>query len=315
MYICEISGSDDDDGLGCTGNLFRSRKGLSCDHGFVGGCEDTLNKLRPMDPKTEISGVSKSSGGAFWIHKLSFRNCIGARRSDSRRIEFHHWKRNLRISDEIRVFFLRSLKKQFLASRLVGFLRFRRWTFHGAGGYPKRFKSRREKISELLFSCRVNRCIRCDHLELTIPGDDEEGEANLGCGVAGDDGVTRPISVLLESLRKLQLMSLNLDILKVLRFFFQSTEIGKAVNGVGSRNSKLLMQTQEVKSSRTLTRSECGNQRVLVVFLSREVTVLILLCSWQKLKALDADAKFQFAKRKLQASYQQHENGRFRLGH
>ncbi|CAH8277244.1 unnamed protein product [Arabidopsis lyrata] len=57
--------------------------------------------------------------------------------------------------------------------------------------YPKRFKSRREKISELLFSCRVNRCIRCDHLELTIPGDDEEGEANLGCGVAGDDGVTR----------------------------------------------------------------------------------------------------------------------------
>ncbi|CAE6035031.1 unnamed protein product [Arabidopsis arenosa] len=57
--------------------------------------------------------------------------------------------------------------------------------------YPKRFKSRREKISELLFYCRVNRCIRCDHLELTIPGDDEEGEANLGCGVAGDDGVTR----------------------------------------------------------------------------------------------------------------------------
>ncbi|EFH40346.1 predicted protein [Arabidopsis lyrata subsp. lyrata] len=87
------------------------------------------------------------------------------------------------------------------------------------------------------------------------------------------------------------------------------------MEGVGSRNSKLLMQTQEVKSSRTLTRSECGNQRVLVVFLSREVTVLILLCSWQKLKALDADAKFQFAKRKLQASYQQHENGRFRLGH
>ncbi|KAG7592323.1 hypothetical protein ISN45_Aa01g012200 [Arabidopsis thaliana x Arabidopsis arenosa] len=60
-----------------------------------------------------------------------------------------------------------------------------------ATGYPKRFKSRREKISELLFYCRVNRCIRCDHLELTIPGDDEEGEANLGCGVAGDDGVTR----------------------------------------------------------------------------------------------------------------------------
>lgn len=29
----------------------------------MGGCEDTLNKLRPMDPKTEISGESKSSGG------------------------------------------------------------------------------------------------------------------------------------------------------------------------------------------------------------------------------------------------------------
>jgi len=29
-YTCEISGSDDDDGLGCIGNLFRSCKCLSC---------------------------------------------------------------------------------------------------------------------------------------------------------------------------------------------------------------------------------------------------------------------------------------------
>ncbi|XP_010435564.1 PREDICTED: uncharacterized protein LOC104719350 [Camelina sativa] len=95
-YICEISASDDgcDDGLGCIGNLFRSFKGLSCgeitipwyyrcrknllgvpvqtlpsfyscfeDHAFSGDREDRLKKVRPMDPKTEISDQSRSSGG------------------------------------------------------------------------------------------------------------------------------------------------------------------------------------------------------------------------------------------------------------
>ena len=36
-------------------------------------------------------------------------------------------------------------------------------------------------------------------------------------------------------------------------------------------------------------------------------------CPWQKHKGLDADAKFEFAKRKLQASYQQHDKGLFLL--
>lgn len=99
-YICEISCSDDDDdvdGLGCIGNLFRSFKGLSCgeittpwyyrcrknllgipvqtplsfyscisyleDHSLIGDLEDKFKKVRPMDPKTEISGQSRSSGG------------------------------------------------------------------------------------------------------------------------------------------------------------------------------------------------------------------------------------------------------------
>lgn len=96
-YISEISGSDDDDGLGCMGNLFRSFKGLSCgeitipwyyrcrknllgipvqtplsfyscisyleDHSLIGDLEDKFKKVRPMDPKTEISGQSRSSGG------------------------------------------------------------------------------------------------------------------------------------------------------------------------------------------------------------------------------------------------------------
>ncbi|CAA0405882.1 unnamed protein product [Arabidopsis thaliana] len=96
-----ISSRDgDDDGLGCIGNLFRSFKGLSgdeitipwyyscrknllgitvqkppssynCssyleDNGMAGDCEDSrLKKVRPMDPKTEISGQSRSSSGGF----------------------------------------------------------------------------------------------------------------------------------------------------------------------------------------------------------------------------------------------------------
>ncbi|CAE6076694.1 unnamed protein product [Arabidopsis arenosa] len=50
---------------------------------------------------------------------------------------------------------------------------------------PNKFKSRGDKITELLFSCRVSRCIGCDHLELSVPGDDE---ANRGRGTTGDGG-------------------------------------------------------------------------------------------------------------------------------
>ncbi|CAH8278356.1 unnamed protein product [Arabidopsis lyrata] len=84
---------------------------------------------------------------------------------------------------------------------------------------PNKFKSRGDKIAELLFSCRVSRCIGCDHLELSIHGDDE---ANRGRGTTGDGGGGtavdedyEPNSVLLDSLRHLKLMSLNVDILKV----------------------------------------------------------------------------------------------------
>ena len=41
-----------------------------------------------------------------------------------------------------------------------------------AADSPIKFKSRRDKIAELLFSCRVARCNGCDHLELSIPGED-----------------------------------------------------------------------------------------------------------------------------------------------
>ena len=48
-----------------------------------------------------------------------------------------------------------------------------------AADCPNRFKSRRDKIAELLFSCRVNRCTGCDHLELSVPRGDGEEEANI----------------------------------------------------------------------------------------------------------------------------------------
>ncbi|VVA97156.1 unnamed protein product [Arabis nemorensis] len=48
-----------------------------------------------------------------------------------------------------------------------------------AADWPNEFKSRRSRIAELIFSCKVSRCIGCDHLELSIAG--EEEEANHGC--------------------------------------------------------------------------------------------------------------------------------------
>ncbi|KAJ4883463.1 putative mediator of RNA polymerase II transcription subunit 26b [Raphanus sativus] len=171
-----------------------------------------------------------------------------------------------------------------------------------AADCPNKFKSRRDKIAELLFSCRLSRCTGCDHLELSVPGhDDNEEDANNttvdggGGGEAGgskeskanssrgdnnhiinetknlvnggnysyDDEaealsdaieefsmVSKEVcrikeiflnkddesqSVILESLRKLKLMSLNVDILK-------STEIGKAVNGLRKHASDKIRQ-------------------------------------------------------------------------
>ncbi|CAF1790573.1 hypothetical protein HID58_089793 [Brassica napus] len=165
-----------------------------------------------------------------------------------------------------------------------------------AADCPNRFKSRRDKIAELLFSCRVNRCTGCDHLELSVPGGDGEEEANIDDAAVdggeeaggskeskanssrGDNGnhinqvvgnysyddeaealsdaieefsmVSKEVcrikeillnkdheshSVILESLRKLKLMSLNVDILK-------STVIGKAVNGLRKHGSDKIRQ-------------------------------------------------------------------------
>ncbi|XP_033145069.1 probable mediator of RNA polymerase II transcription subunit 26b isoform X5 [Brassica rapa] len=153
---------------------------------------------------------------------------------------------------------------------------------------PNKFKSRRDRIAELLFSCRVTRCNGCHHSsELSLPGDDEavdgskESKVNSSRGdnnqiiVGGYDchddddddeaealsdaieefsvvfkEVVRikeillnkddePHSVIVEALRKLKLMSLDVDVLK-------STEIGKAVNGLrkhGSDNIRQLAKT------------------------------------------------------------------------
>ncbi|KNA03985.1 hypothetical protein SOVF_203930 isoform B [Spinacia oleracea] len=189
-----------------------------------------------------------------------------------------------------------------------------------ASDCPKEFRVRREKIAELLFTCRLTRCLGCDRVELAVSEvDDGEGEVkvvikgvndqfnvvdddvNGGGGSKGskvnsttrennyDQGVnsdrdhigemeidmmlnelnhesnftfddaealTNEIeeakevaeevlrikeillnsqdesdSVLFESLRRLQLMALDVDLLK-------STEIGKAVNRIRRHSSK-----------------------------------------------------------------------------
>ncbi|CAN6838460.1 unnamed protein product [Brassica oleracea] len=141
-----------------------------------------------------------------------------------------------------------------------------------AADSPIKFKSRRDKIAELLFSCRVARCNGCDHLELSIPGEDtaaggggskesnnhivrnnysyeDEAEA-LSDAIEEFSLVSKEVvrikevlinkdhethEVIIESLRKLKLMSLDVDILK-------STEIGKAVNGLRKHGSDQIRQ-------------------------------------------------------------------------
>ncbi|XP_056861504.1 probable mediator of RNA polymerase II transcription subunit 26b isoform X2 [Raphanus sativus] len=157
---------------------------------------------------------------------------------------------------------------------------------------PIKFKSRRDKIAELLFSCRVTRCCTgCHHnRELSLHEEDEavdvgagskESKANSSRGdnnhinqivsnnynnyddeaEALSDAIEEfsmvskevvrikeillnrddePHSVILESLRKLKLMSLDVDVLKVINS--QSTEIGKAVNGLRKHGSDQIRQ-------------------------------------------------------------------------
>lgn len=61
-----------------------------------------------------------------------------------------------------------------------------------AADWPKEFKSRRDRIAELLFSCKVSRCIGCDHLELSIAGQEEANHGRktvetVGVGGGGGD--------------------------------------------------------------------------------------------------------------------------------
>ncbi|KAJ0235211.1 mediator of RNA polymerase II transcription subunit 26b [Hirschfeldia incana] len=147
-----------------------------------------------------------------------------------------------------------------------------------AADCPNKFKSRRDKIAELLFSTRC--CTGCHHhhhRELSLPGEEDEAvdgggskesKANSSRGdnnqivsnnyeaEALSDAIEEfsmvskevvrikeillnkddePHSVILESLRKLKLMSLDVDVLK-------STEIGKAVNGLRKHGSDQIRQ-------------------------------------------------------------------------
>ncbi|KAK3028001.1 hypothetical protein RJ639_039091 [Escallonia herrerae] len=155
-----------------------------------------------------------------------------------------------------------------------------------ASDCPKEFRLRRDRIAEVLFSCRLTRCFGCDRVELAVPeGSEDGGGCKSGCdgdggskdskvNSSGDDqgkgnlnqvsnysfgeaeALTDEIeeesqivgevlrikeivdnsedeseSVLFESLRRLQLMGLSVETLKV-------TEIGKAVKVLRKHASK-----------------------------------------------------------------------------
>ncbi|KAL9232627.1 hypothetical protein vseg_007716 [Gypsophila vaccaria] len=165
----------------------------------------------------------------------------------------------------------------------------------------KEFEFRKSRIAQLLFSCRVSRCLGCNRVDLITPHDhlpqyeDEEGDHG-GCGTqsknefGGEDDVDfedededeedvevealtdlieeekelvnevlrikdilynskdESDSVLFESLRRLQLMHLTVNILK-------DTEIGKAVNNIRRHSSKDI---------RNLSRSLIDGWKVIV---------------------------------------------------
>ncbi|KAK2981070.1 hypothetical protein RJ640_012025 [Escallonia rubra] len=155
-----------------------------------------------------------------------------------------------------------------------------------ASDCPKEFRLRRDRIAEVLFSCRLTRCFGCNRVELAVPeGSEDGGGCKSGCdgdggskdskvNSSGDDqgegnlnqvsnysfgeaeALTDEIeeesqivgevlrikeivdnnedeseSVLFESLRRLQLMGLSVETLKV-------TEIGKAVKVLRKHASK-----------------------------------------------------------------------------
>ncbi|KAI4348580.1 hypothetical protein L6164_009289 [Bauhinia variegata] len=165
-----------------------------------------------------------------------------------------------------------------------------------AADCPKEFRLRRDRIAEMLFSCRLNRCLGCERIDLAVPADEEEdggckggfhrdgaefeagaskeskvnssrddhvemntnqvsnysyGEAEaLTDEIEEESQIVREVyriketlknseeesdSVLFESLRRLQLMALTVDLLK-------ATEIGKVVNPLRKHGSKDIRQ-------------------------------------------------------------------------
>ncbi|KAJ1436030.1 Transcription elongation factor, TFIIS/CRSP70, N-terminal, sub-type [Sesbania bispinosa] len=122
-----------------------------------------------------------------------------------------------------------------------------------ASDCPKEFKLRRGWIAERLFSCRLTRCSRDDHGEMNM---NQVSNYSFGEAEALTDEIEeesqyfeevlriRDIvlnfkeesdSMLFESLRRLQLMELTVDLLK-------ATEIGKAVNPLRKHGSKDISQ-------------------------------------------------------------------------
>ncbi|KAF5940990.1 hypothetical protein HYC85_022157 [Camellia sinensis] len=165
-----------------------------------------------------------------------------------------------------------------------------------ASDCPQEFRLRRDRIAEILFSCKLSRCVGCDRVHLAVSRDyDEEegcktGSDRDGCefetgaskeskvNTYGDDHIeinmnhvsnysygeaealTNEIeyesqivgevlrikgildnshdeadSVLLDSLRRLQLMALSVDTMK-------ATEIGKSVNALRKHASNQIRQ-------------------------------------------------------------------------
>lgn len=49
-----------------------------------------------------------------------------------------------------------------------------------ASDCPKEFRLRRDQIAETLFSCKMTRCLGCDHVELAVPEDGEDEGCKSG---------------------------------------------------------------------------------------------------------------------------------------
>ncbi|KAL6134912.1 hypothetical protein ACLB2K_067140 [Fragaria x ananassa] len=59
---------------------------------------------------------------------------------------------------------------------------------------PKEFRLRRDRVAELLFSCRMNRCSGCEKVELVVPCDHGEGDGGVDGG-GGDGGASKESKV------------------------------------------------------------------------------------------------------------------------